>query len=92
MDKQQRENLRADLERAAPVTVRFHGSPRNAPSLRTTGVGCLAFRSWNRVFVSVSPSRPLVEAEVSALVDAIRPWDGGGGLSVLGGPDGWPSA
>ena len=70
----------------APVGVRTHGSPKNAPSVAPGPHGSYCFRTWGRVYVELRPMGPLSEREVSAMMDAIRPFDIGAGLTVYGGP------
>ena len=86
------EKLCADLRAVAPVAVRFHGSPRNAPSPEPRGCGYIAFRSLGCAFVEVAPERPPSPAEASALSDAMSPWMQDAGITYHGGPDGWPFA
>lgn len=92
MTAAEREKLRADLRATAPVAVRFHGSPRNAPAPEPRGCGYIAFRSWGRTFVEVAPERPLSPAEADALSAAMDPWRAEAGVTYHAGPEGWPFA
>lgn len=62
------------------LSVRFHGSPRLAPSVPHRGAGIIAFRTWGNMYVSVSPPRVLTAGEFDRLLEAVRPWDAGRGM------------
>jgi hypothetical protein len=85
-----KDNMRTAIESAAPVKVRLHGSPANAPSIEARGCGFAAFRSWGRLYVEVAPLRPLTEQEADTLAGVLRYWEGEPGRTYQGGPDGWP--
>lgn len=85
-----RQRLREALQATAPVVVRFHGAPRNAPALRPRGCGYIAFRSWGNAYIEIAPVRPLTGPEHMALLAAVQPWDLLHGMTVRAGPEGWP--
>lgn len=73
-----------------PVRVRFHGAPRNAPSLPIRPYGYIAFRSWGSIYVEIAPSELLSSGDFMGLLDAIRPFDIGRGTTFMGGEFGGP--
>lgn len=67
----------------APVAIRSHGAPRNAPSPAPSRHGSYVFRTWGRVVVELRPMADLTPAEVDAMQEAIRPFVVGG-MSIYG--------
>ena len=94
MIRNDRDTFRRELVDATPnvvLSIRFHGAPRNAPSVPARGAGFFAFRTWGMTFVTVSPARPQTVPEHEAFIQARSKWDAGAGLSVAAGPnDEWP--
>ena len=86
--------FRWDLFEATPecdVSVRFHGAPKAAPSVPKRGTGYFAFRTWGRVYVTVSPARSLTWVEHDAIMVVIRRWNLDLGFSIVEGPNHeWP--
>lgn len=94
MNDDDRRRLRAEVTEVAPdarISVRFHGAPSNAPSVPKRGAGYFAFRTWGRVYVTVSPRRPLTSEEYDLLLRALQPWRAGSGFATVEGPNHeWP--
>ena len=65
-----------------PVGARSHGSPHNAPSIAPGPQGSFCFRTFGRVYVELRPMGPLTDAEWSAMVRAVQPFDAGCGATI----------
>lgn len=74
-------------------SVRSHGSPVNAPSVAKRGAGYIAFRGWNRVYITVSPGEPMSSTDADTFDRVVAEFRADHGSAVVAGPDdSWPYA
>lgn len=75
MNREQKAAMRDAVSGVAPTAVvRYHGKPKNAPSVNIDGI---SFRAWGE-FVSIACKTD----DHDSILDAVKPWRDATGLSL----------